>query len=460
MNHAILFGFIAFAFWLIKRDIAARPGLSRAIWIPTLWVAVISSRNVSAWLGVGGGSDTFEGSPADRLFFLSLIVASIIVLSRREVRWVEFCGRNWSVVLFYAYLLVTVMWANSPPTSLKRWIKEFGNVFVILVILTENDPLQAIRAIFVRCAYVLIPLSAIFIRYFPDLGRRYNIHNGAMEPTGVTFQKNSLGTLLLVCGLVFLWDWLVKRAALARDRLDRFVALALLATAVFLFHLSDSKTSMVAAGFASSILIAYRVPIVHRHSRTLGTITIAGALFFVIATQLFDFTPWLTAALGRDITFTGRTAVWQDLLSLHTDPILGVGFMSIWDDAHYQRMLTLWPGSAHNGYLEIYLAGGMLGLVLLTVMLISTASRIHHDLPSGDFAVVRLAMFFAAVITNLTESNFACMTPIGLIFLLAACSDSRWMRARGASIDTMSVSIHREQRAIGLGAVGATQAPL
>jgi hypothetical protein len=152
--------------------------------------------------------DTLDGSPLDRLFYLGMIVSALFVLSRRGVDWGDLFSKNWAIVFFYSFLLLSVVWANSPFSSLKRWTKEIGNIFIALVILTEVNPLQACRVVFVRCAYVLIPLSIIFIRYFPSLGRRYGVHGGALESIGVTTQKNSLGAMVLVCGLVFLWDWL------------------------------------------------------------------------------------------------------------------------------------------------------------------------------------------------------------------------------------------------------------
>src|SRR4051812_15064293 len=113
MSQLILFACLGLVLWLVKRDRLARPGVSGAIWIPTFWVGILASRPVSAWLGLSAG-DTLEGSPVDRVFFFGMIVASLIVLSRRSVAWSQIYSRNWAIFLFYGYLLVTVLWANSP----------------------------------------------------------------------------------------------------------------------------------------------------------------------------------------------------------------------------------------------------------------------------------------------------------------------------------------------------------
>ena len=115
MNQLILLAFLAFAAWLIRRDTAQRHGISRTLWIPTLWVGILTSRPLSAWLNLGGGSNTLEGSPLDRLFYLVIICISLLILAKRNVDWKHVITANWPIFLFYAYFLVSVSWADSPP---------------------------------------------------------------------------------------------------------------------------------------------------------------------------------------------------------------------------------------------------------------------------------------------------------------------------------------------------------
>ena len=420
----ILLASLALSWWLIRRDIAKREGISSAIWIPTIWVAIIGSRPVSMWLGFGGGTSTMEGSPVDALIFFILVFAAFGALARRRLNWLEVISENWPIFLFYGFLLISVLWANSPFISFKRWFKEFGNIAVLLVILTDPRPQQALRAVFVRCACLFLPLSLVFIRYFPSLGRVYT-RSGAPELTGVTTQKNVLGVLLLVCGLVLFWDWLELRKEQQPSkamRLETKIHFGLLLLALYLLHLSDSKTSMVCLFFGAAVIIATRLPFFRNRPNLLGVAALTVILTFWILDQTVGIKQNVVAGLGRDMTFTGRTDVWRELLNLHTDPVLGVGFMSFWDDKYYQSQLPEWVGkSAHNGYLEEYLVGGWVGIFFLVIMLLATALRINNALKwDGDYGAFRLAVLFAFLIGNFSESNIACMTPIGFLFLLAA----------------------------------------
>lgn len=420
---AAIFGFR----WLIKRDIASRKGVSSAIWIPTLWVAIISSRPLSMWFAYGGGDNTMDGSPVDRLGFFILIGAAWFILSKRQVNWSSVITDNWAVFLFYGFLLLSVFWANSPFVSFKRWFKEFGNILMVIVILTEIDPQEALRAVFVRCGYVLLPLSEIFIRWFPELGRRYNIHNGEMEAIGVTGQKNSLGALVLVCGLILLWDWMerLRQPGAKWNRFDWCFPIVLLSLGGYLLHLCDSKTAVACLILGSFILVATRLSFFQKRIKTLGMCALAAGVLFFAFDYLFGIKQEIVQSMGRDMTFTGRTDVWRELLNLHTDSIIGVGFMSFWDDMEYRAKLPYWVAfSAHNGYLETYLAGGFLGVFFLGVMLLAVGLRINKSLSwGGNYSVVRLAIFVIVLLANYSESNFACMTPVGFIFLSAAIGD-------------------------------------
>jgi len=390
------------------------------------------------WLGFGGGENTLEGSPVDSLVFFILIFAAFAALARRRLNWFEVICENWPIFLFYAFLLISVVWANSPFISFKRWFKEFGNIAVLLVILTDPRPQQALRAVFVRCACLLLPLSVVFIRYFPSLGRIYT-RSGGLEATGVTTQKNSLGVLAVVCGLVLLWDWLELRKEQRSSkamRLETKIHFGLLLLALYLLHLSDSKTSLVCLLFGAAIILATRLVFFRKQPHLLGVAALAVVLTFWVLDQTVGVKESVVTNLGRDMTFTGRTDVWRELLGLHTDPVLGVGFMSFWDDKSLQSRLPEWVAhSAHNGYLEEYLGGGWVGIFFLIIMLLATGLRINKALGwDGDYGAVRLAVFSVFLIGNFSESNIACMTPIGFLFLLAAIGHTR------AVFQTSSVS--------------------
>jgi O-antigen ligase len=311
------------------------------------------------------------------------------------------------------------------------------------VILTEVDPQQAMRAVFVRCAYVLIPLSLIFIRYFPNLGRSYNIHSGAIEPVGVTFQKNSLGTMVMVCGLVLIWDWIERtRPGSARLKwIERCLPIVILSIGAYLLHLCDSKSSIACLVLGSCILGATRLPLLRNRIAVLGRFAVAAVLIFFLLDSLFGIKEGMVEGMGRDMTFTGRTELWHDLLATRTDPVVGVGFCSFWSDEYYQTKLPeeLSGGrSAHNGYLEMYIDGGWVGIFFLVIMLMAIGLRINRQLGFGDhYSVLRFAVYVMMLIGNISESHIGRMSELGFLFLLVAMepmiNEVDYVATKGAS---------------------------
>jgi O-antigen ligase len=445
MGHLILAAILLGWVWLIRKDTARRGNLSPALWIPTLWLGIICSRPVSVWLGGSPASSdpsySLEGSPADRNFFLVMILASLFVLWRRGISWGKVARKNWPVFVFYGYLLLSTLWADSTIVSAKRWIKEAGNIAVVLVILSETNPEQAFRAVFSRCAYLLFPLSILFIRYIPDLGRAYSIHSGQFQAIGVTLQKNSLGVMALVCSLSLIWDILEfilhsRRGQYSgtagepghpprRSRMNVWVGLyaplATLLMGVWLLRTSDSKTSIACLALGGSILCSICLPVFRKRIAAMGFFVFAGIGVAILLDSLFGIKDWLVQFMGRDLTFTGRTDVWRELLALNTDPVFGTGFCSFWSDPHYRSRLPEWvEASAHNGYLETYIDGGFLALSLLAVLMVASIRNVNRQLAvAGNYALMRLAILLITLTANYSESNFGRMTPLGFAFLLA-----------------------------------------
>lgn len=429
MGHLAALFVWGFGFWLIRKDTAERGGFSPALWIPTLWAFILISRPLSFWLGAGGGTDSLEGSPMDRLFYFLMIALALIVLMKRNMDWGAIVSQNWPIFLLYGFFLVSVLWADSPFSSFKRWFKDLGNVFVALVILTEPRPAEAIRAVFVRCAYILIPLSVVFLRWFPSLGRYYS-RSGGLQVTGVTTQKNSLGILVVISGLILLWDWYERlEKGGPRSRLDRYLPLAMLAMGIYLLYQCNSQTSILCLILGSAIISTIQLPWLRRRVGALGIYSLIAIAVYALLDWCFGLSEVILGMMGRDTTFTGRTDVWRELLALKTDPWFGTGFLSFWSDQSYQVQLPNWIAfSAHNGYLETYIDGGFIGLFFLAILMVAVALKANRRLgASGNYAVVQFSILVVTLVGAFSESHFARMSPLWFIFLLSALE---WPRSR------------------------------
>lgn len=394
--------------WTFSRELKRRPGLSKGLWIPTFFVAILGSRSLSHW--IEGTSATISNSPIDEAFFVFVLGGSLFIAASRGVNWGKYLGSNLPLLLVYAYFALSVLWSDAPFDSAKRIGKDFGLLFVVAAVLSEKKPMEAVRAIFIRCACFIFPVSLVCNHYFPSIARGFGL-DGSMMLTGVTEQKNTLGEVVFVFCSMIAWDYLERRQ-LPKMTLKRALPvdqLVLLVIGIILLFQSQSKTALISLSIC--IGLSFRRKRFASRSLSMAAFLVALSVpILVFFTQRFgEIIQPLVEALGRDMTFTGRTAIWDHITLQTVNPIVGNGYWNFWAGPGGKAISNMihWPiPNAHCGYLDIYLDGGICGLIILAVFLISYGLRLAGRDARSPFQLVRLGLFAAAIVYNQSESSF------------------------------------------------------
>jgi O-antigen ligase len=182
-------------------------------------------------------------------------------------------------------------------------------------------------------------------------------------------------------------------------------------------------TSFSCLLIAGGVMLLTGQPWVRRQTSHVNTV-VWGAVAVAIFAAFIDSSGALLGLLGRTSSLTGRTDVWKAVLSIHTNPLLGAGYESFWLG---DRIEEVWRivgfnnfAEAHNGYLEIYINLGWLGLIMLGVLFVSgyrnALTSLRIDPLTGR---LKMAFFGAALIFNLSEAGFTMMGPMWIAFLVA-----------------------------------------
>jgi O-antigen ligase len=153
-----------------------------------------------------------------------------------------------------------------------------------------------------------------------------------------------------------------------------------------------------------------------------GILIVAG-LQYLFDGLKFDVLELGTKVLGRDLTFTGRTDLWNDLMSMAGSPMRGYGYGSFWLG---ERMEKLWqmywwhPNEAHNGFIEIYLELGIVGVIILGGIIISAfRSKMKEVDENMTLMSFRTTLLIVSIMYNITESAFRPDLLLFFIFNLA-----------------------------------------
>ena len=143
----------------------------------------------------------------------------------RSFDWSTFFARNLPLLVFISFALLSVVWSDFPLITFKRWFRDLGAYLMILVVLSDPRPLEAIRTVLRRLGYLLVPLSILLIKYYSDIGRHYSIWTGGTEFVGAATSKNTLGLLCLISGLFFFWDTMTRWSERKQRRVKRILIL-------------------------------------------------------------------------------------------------------------------------------------------------------------------------------------------------------------------------------------------
>ncbi|HUW80010.1 MAG TPA: O-antigen ligase family protein, partial [Acidocella sp.] len=134
----------------------------------------------------------------------------------------------------------------------------------------------------------------------------------------------------------------------------------------------------------------------------------------------------LHALFGGD-TFTGRTVIWSFARSeFLTRPLAGFGFNGFWgvgtnsaatysNNAFFSDILQ-----AHEGYLDVLLETGLIGLIIFVTLLLTTLRNCSRVLRlRGGTLFLAITLFF--IFHNFFESSaFRRFEPAWVLFLFAA----------------------------------------
>ena len=420
--------------FFLNRDNSVRN--SKALWLPVIWLWIIGSRPVSAWFGIVGGSagtlaSTLDGSPVDAAVFGVLVLAGLGVLMSRKSKTSALLAVSGPIIIYFLYCLISVTWSPIPGPAFKRWTKAIGDLVMVLIVLTDGEPVAALRRLYSRVGFILFPVSVLLIRY-TDLGRGYT-PDGAPENTGVTTNKNTLGLILFIVMLGALWNLralLIDKEAPNRGR--RLLAqVTLLTFGIVLLQMSHCATAVACFILGGGLMLATSLHAIRKRPSRVSALCLVVVLAGALG-MLFGGDSAISSALGRGNGLSGRTEIWAASLAAAGNPIIGTGFESFWNtnvDKVARGLAGYWDVhnlvSAHNGYIEVYLDLGLVGVCLIVLILISgyrRASKAFQRDP--ELGSLMLAYITTGAFYSITEAGFRTMTPSWIFLLLAVVGAS------------------------------------
>jgi O-antigen ligase len=198
---------------------------------------------------------------------------------------------------------------------------------------------------------------------------------------------------------------------------------------VSLLLLSTAKTALIVFVVTMAVIPLYKAL---RWNQTFALaffivlILVGGAM----ATLFLNNAETILGTFGRDTTLTGRTLLWPAVLyKIWQRPWLGYGYGGFWlgwdgESADVWRIVRWEVPHAHNGFLDVWLNIGLLGLLAFALSFLATwlqalswARRTKTAEGLWPFAYLTFL-----ILTNLGESTFFRLQSIWVLYVALTLS--------------------------------------
>lgn len=298
--------------------------------------------------------------------------------------------KNSLSVFFLLFVLVSSTWSVHPDISLRRGIGYVLSLLVAAYLTIIFRLEQRMKLLSVAFAIAAVA-TVVFVIAYPDYGvMRFMELKGNWR--GVFPHKNTLG--LVMAAAVFVETYIIA----SNDRIVWW-RIGLLTTYCFLVIQSHSATALILVLLYLMGALLYKF---WRYNRMLSVTFSLCALLVLLGSALVLYLEpgYVLGLIGKDVSLTGRTEVWDVVVSLiEQKPLLGWGYRATWvlgDAATVlaDRQVGGWGlASSHNAFLEIALQLGAVGAISITLIIACAFWRAVECLnvvpgPFGWFCII------------------------------------------------------------------------
>lgn len=355
--------------------------------------------------------DPVKGDIIIQLFWAAIYILTFLLLLKRlrlDAQTVFLDKMVWFLV---GLAFVSIVWSDAPLVTLRRSTALIGATAFGIYLATRYTN-QELLKILLWTLGLCAALSIGFVFFLPS----YGIHTIPYQAwRGVYLNRNSLGCYMTLAVI----GWLLYSLNNSRVRI---VGFAFCILSLFLLISSRSVTALVVLFLL--LLLLFICYMVYKHKKLVIVFIIltVGVSFFWLIKNI-DF---VLNVLGRDITLSGRTVLWQAVWDMvMRRPLLGYGYSAFWlgwngPSGDIWNMLSTKVPYAHNGYLDLWLQLGLAGLVIFLLSFFTCLFKAYRlVLKNGLEDMFPFLFFFFMLVYNVTESFILVQNSILWILYVA-----------------------------------------
>jgi O-antigen ligase len=331
-----------------------------AIWSLILFFLTQATKIFSFWKETTSAFDVDVGGTGNTIIGLIGLISLFFNLLLIKDNFTQFIYVSKKIKMFYilfGFFCISFLWSEVPFITIKRTFKFFILLVGILSVSLEKE----LYLTFFKRLIIIVIVSSFILVFTPfgwmTIGEK-TIACGIM-----THKSNIAG----FCAISILFSFFYKNT-------KSFLLIIILSTLILL--LTQGKNPLLNLILAISYTYFMRVI---KNKIFAFTFILCNILLFLIIYHCYHYDisiEYLLSLIGKEPTLTGRTSIWLALINIgaRMHPFLGFGFDSFFigeKSAWILKFLEWDAPEAHSGYLKIFLEGGIIGLLLWTLYIIS-----------------------------------------------------------------------------------------
>jgi len=384
------------------------------------------------WLSYGAlGAQRSSESMAT--LSVSIVVLVLVAPLSRRIVGVGTRERVFTALTMLA--IASCLWSEVPVLSLGRALFLLVDTLFAFYLFVRFNPGQQMKLVLIL-GWISLLSSFVFVVVFPRYGVSHVILAGAWR--GIYAQKNSCSaaTLVLLPAAFY-----VAAASL----LQKLARITYIGLSILLIVRTQSAmgriTLALLLALAAGIAIVRRIAVKDKLILLLGGVALVAA---ISATAVVHFGE-IVFIMGKNLTLTGRTRIWQAVLpAIFRHPLTGYGYMAFWrgyEGASADVSLTAgWAvTSSHNGFLEVWLMLGLSGLVPVLYSFWRAGRCAFTCLRSGatpSHDCWWICLVFVTLVINADEAGIMTPNNLSWILYVVACAglakDAQYIRRKSA----------------------------
>lgn len=287
--------------------------------------------------------------------------------------------------------VASTAWSLAPLLTLRRALP-FALTGLFGLWFATRFPPERQRAI-LRGTFLALALGTlVVVAVAPAIGLDHSPGHAA-DWQGLFTQKNACGRIMVLATAVLLFG-------------ERLTAIRAASLVLFLFVLIMSGSRGAWLVELALLLLWFALSLGRRVSARARTALAVAAPLLVAAAAAAAF--WLyrhfAGVFGRDLTLSGRTAIWTQVVHyVALRPLAGYGYDAFWrgftgPSLEIDAAVHFVVEHAHNGFLEILLELGVLGLALFLLSWTRAFLRLGPLWRRGQIAEIAFPLAFLVLI--------------------------------------------------------------